>query len=651
MSPSSAQRVLLKSIASADPEGRFEIVDDIQTFYKIAIPQQEEQKQNLHVNSNNNVDSDKPVILCLHQIFGNLYTWRHLMQPLANATGCHVIAYDRVCFGFTERPIQWEEGKNPYTQEASCEFVLRFLSCLGYANKKIIFVGSSAGSAISCYLSIKYPHIAFALIFLGPPSIICKIIGSFLGKLILKFFLRTSFPAQSLYNDVKSIPDWETVVKPCYRVPLTLPNFYESVAFLMKYFIPLEILPHKNVLQKIPILFMIGDNDTYTKYDAHINVFEEIKLGSSSDSILEFKALTQCGHFPQDEKPQESTVMLLSHDSSDDELESSSSTQKSILLSSLKDNDNNSNNKKPDAYNYTLSWGNILKNLSYILIWYFFSTVLSFYNKSLMGKDNFNLKLPLFTSAIHTGMHSIITLVLMNDTLPFIYERKKGKSISIHSYVTRVIPCAVAAALEICMANASLVYITLSFYTMVKSSTPVWVLLFAFLFHLEQPRILLVLIITVISVGVILTVAGETKFNLIGFLLVLGAAIISGLRWTLTQILLQKEEGMNDPISTLYYISPVMFIMMLILSLMFENPLFIFSTSIHFRSFKTSLQTFGLMLTGGLLAFCMTVAEFALIKNTSTVTLSVAGISKEVLVIALSVIIYDDAITSINLLG
>ncbi|CAJ0650971.1 10145_t:CDS:2 [Entrophospora sp. SA101] len=310
MSPSSAQRVLLKSIASADPEGRFEIVDDIQTFYKIAIPQQEEQKQNLHVNSNNNVDSDKPVILCLHQIFGNLYTWRHLMQPLANATGCHVIAYDRVCFGFTERPIQWEEGKNPYTQEASCEFVLRFLSCLGYANKKIIFVGSSAGSAISCYLSIKYPHIAFALIFLGPPSIICKIIGSFLGKLILKFFLRTSFPAQSLYNDVKSIPDWETVVKPCYRVPLTLPNFYESVAFLMKYFIPLEILPHKNVLQKIPILFMIGDNDTYTKYDAHINVFEEIKLGSSSDSILEFKALTQCGHFPQDEKPQEKYINI-----------------------------------------------------------------------------------------------------------------------------------------------------------------------------------------------------------------------------------------------------------------------------------------------------------------------------------------------------
>ncbi|CAJ0639060.1 2610_t:CDS:2 [Entrophospora sp. SA101] len=340
----------------------------------------------------------------------------------------------------------------------------------------------------------------------------------------------------------------------------------------------------------------------------------------------------------------ESAVTLLTHNSSNNDLENSFSTQENIL----KDNDDSD---KPKTYNYIFSWENILKNLSYIFTWYFFSTALSFYNKNLMGRDNFNLNLPLLISSIHTGVHSIITVVLMNNTLPFIYERKNVKSISIRSYVTRVIPCAVAAALEICMANASLVYVTLSFYTMVKSSTPIWVLLFAFLFHLEQPRILLILIITVMSIGVILTVAGETKFNLIGFFLVLGAAIISGLRWTLTQILLQKEEGMNDPISTLYYISPVMFILMFILSLMFENLFFISGTSIHFQDFTTGLQTFGLMLTGGLLAFCMTVAEFSLIKNTSTVTLSVAGISKEVLIITLSVIIYHDVITSINFLG
>ncbi|CAG8480618.1 4212_t:CDS:2 [Funneliformis caledonium] len=268
------------------------------------------------------------------------------------------------------------------------------------------------------------------------------------------------------------------------------------------------------------------------------------------------------------------------------------------------------------------SWENIFKNLYYIL-----------------------------ACAMHTGMHALITMILMSGNLPIIYKKPEGKSVSISSYFTRVVPCAVAAALEICMANASLIFITLSFYTMVKSSTPIWVLIFAFAFGLEQPKLILIIIITVISVGVLLTVEGETKFNLTGFLLVLGAAIISGLRWTLTQMLLQKEEGMNNPVATLYYLSPIMFIMMSILSLIFEQPFQVFNTSKHFENVTRGLQTFGLMLMGGLLAFCMTIAEFALIKNTSTVTLSVAGISKEVVVITLSVLIYHDELTPINLLG
>src|ERR1043166_1374710 len=111
----SVQRTFLESIAlSSDPEGRFIEVNGIQTYYKLAIPQKHQQLLQQQQPIPN--ESNKPVILLLHQIFGNLYTWKNHMQPLADATGCHVIAYDRPTFGFTERPTQWEEGKNPYTQ-------------------------------------------------------------------------------------------------------------------------------------------------------------------------------------------------------------------------------------------------------------------------------------------------------------------------------------------------------------------------------------------------------------------------------------------------------------------------------------------------------------------------------------------------------
>ncbi|KAI7864435.1 triose-phosphate transporter family-domain-containing protein [Spinellus fusiger] len=187
---------------------------------------------------------------------------------------------------------------------------------------------------------------------------------------------------------------------------------------------------------------------------------------------------------------------------------------------------------------------------------------------------------------------------------------------------------------------------------MVKSSTPVWVLLFSFLFGFERPRLMLMGILLLMVVGVSLTVEGETQFDKVGFVLVLMAAIVSGLRWNLTQLLLQHDSlGMNHPIATLYYLSPVMFVTMLSLSLVLENPIEQFKHSKHFDSVFHILESFGLMAIGGVLAFCMTLAELYLIKNTNTVTLSVAGISKEIVIIGLSVLIYGDVLTPKALVG
>ncbi|CAG8477523.1 9763_t:CDS:2 [Diversispora eburnea] len=278
-----------------------------------------------------------------------------------------------------------------------------------------------------------------------------------------------------------------------------------------------------------------------------------------------------------------------------------------------------------NRWSFNVTWETAIQNITYILCWYFFSTALSFYNKHLMGRDYFNLNLPIFVSALHSGMHFLITFAMMKGYLSFIYKKPEEKFVSSNNYLNRVVPCALGAAFEICMANASLV--------------------------LEQPRMILVFIISIISIGVVMTVFGETQFNLIGFLLVLGASIISGLRWSITQMLLQKEEAMNSPFATLYYLSPIMFCAMLLLSFLFESPIAVFNTSSHFSDFITGIQTIGLMFVGGFLAFCMTIAEFALIKNTSTVTLSVAGISKEVVIISLSVFIDNDKLTPLNLFG
>ncbi|KAG2202451.1 hypothetical protein INT46_002246 [Mucor plumbeus] len=264
-----------------------------------------------------------------------------------------------------------------------------------------------------------------------------------------------------------------------------------------------------------------------------------------------------------------------------------------------------------------------------------------------MGKEYYNLNLPLLMSAVHSGIHSIITRILIKH---YNYTIKKY---STFDYITKVIPCGVAAAIEISCANASLVLITLSFYTMIKSSTPVWVLIFSFMFGFEKPKLNLIAVISLIVLGVSLTVDGESHYNAYGFVLVLIAAIASGLRWNLTQFLMKKNnKEKQSPLATMYHLSPIMFITMLSLSLYIEKPFQHHQDSSNYIDFiSKALVSLLVMAVGGVLAFMMTLSELYLIKGTSTVTLSVAGISKEILVIGLSVFIYGDILTLKTYLG
>lgn len=101
------------------------------------------------------------------------------------------------------------------------------------------------------------------------------------------------------------------------------------------------------------------------------------------------------------------------------------------------------NPKSDIASHYITKHEDTIKNLSYILTWYFFSTSLSLYNKNLMGRDRFNFNFPLLVSAIHAGLHSIITTVMMW----FGGNRWKSNTVnlSIKDYVFKVVckTCAV----------------------------------------------------------------------------------------------------------------------------------------------------------------------------------------------------------------
>jgi len=186
---------------------------------------------------------------------------------------------------------------------------------------------------------------------------------------------------------------------------------------------------------------------------------------------------------------------------------------------------------------------------------------------------------------------------------------------------------------------------------MCKSSALGFVLLFAFLFRLEQPSWRLVIIIAIMTVGVVMMVAGETAFHALGFILVMSSACSSGFRWSLTQILLLRNPATANPFSSIFFLAPVMFLSLIVLAIPVEGfPALIDGLSRLFE-LKGTLLGIGILLFPGCLAFLMTASEFALLKRTSVVTLSICGIFKEVVTITTANLVFHDPLTPINISG
>lgn len=289
-----------------------------------------------------------------------------------------------------------------------------------------------------------------------------------------------------------------------------------------------------------------------------------------------------------------------------------------------------------------ISAADVLKTLFFILVWYTFSTFLTLYNKTLLGDDLGKFPAPFLMNTFHFAMQAVLSKGI---TWYWSHRFQPSAAMSWRDYFIRVVPTALGTALDINLSNASLVFISVTFATMCKSASPIFLLIFAFAFRLEYPSVKLFGIIIIISIGILLTVAKETEFELWGFVFVMLAAVMSGFRWCMTQILLQKEAyGLKNPLTFMSYVTPVMALATGLLSLILD-PWNEFRRNNYFDSSWHITRSCFLMLFGGTLAFFMVLTEYILISVTSAVTVTIAGVVKEAVTILVAVFYFHDDFT------
>ncbi|WLF81437.1 hypothetical protein PVL30_005234 [Lodderomyces elongisporus] len=238
-----------------------------------------------------------------------------------------------------------------------------------------------------------------------------------------------------------------------------------------------------------------------------------------------------------------------------------------------------------------------------------------------------------------------------------------GIAMPLGMYLRNIIPCALASAGDIGLSNVSISLISLSLYTMLKTSSLMFVLIFGLLFKLERFNWRLICICVVMVFSVVMmtdkndsgsednTDEGSARQEDSGFgiTLVILASMLSGLRWSFTQILLKSNSYTSNSISTIFYIAPFMGLVLFILGLFIEKWSNFISSPIWVT--YGIAQTTVLLVIPGLLAFMMTLCEFKLLGVAQIITLSIAGIFKELLTILISSIVFGDQLSLINWVG
>lgn len=233
------------------------------------------------------------------------------------------------------------------------------------------------------------------------------------------------------------------------------------------------------------------------------------------------------------------------------------------------------------------------------------------------------------------------------------YTGKPRIILSWTDYLHKVAPTAIATALDIGLSNWSFLFITISLYTMTKSSAVLFILFFSLMFKLEEPNPFLIVVVLLIATGLFMFTFESTQFNLEGFIMVLLASFIGGIRWTLTQVLMQKAElGLQNPIDAMYHLQPLMFLGLYPLFL-YNEGLSLSTSEKLFRVTELSPLLYSLftLSIGGALAFGLGFSEFLLVSRTSSLTLSISGIFKEVCTLILASFLMGDKLSMLNWLG
>lgn len=275
----------------------------------------------------------------------------------------------------------------------------------------------------------------------------------------------------------------------------------------------------------------------------------------------------------------------------------------------------------------------------YILNWIVFSNLTILFNKWLI--DTAGFRYPIILTTWHLLFATVATQILARTTS--LLDSRRTLPMTGRMYLRTVLPIGFCYSGSLVCSNVVYLYLSVAFIQMLKAASPVFVLIFSWIWRVADPSLSKFLTILVIVFGVGLSSVGEIDFSVIGFLYQLGGTVFEAIRLVMIQVMLNGEGLKMDPLVGLYYYAPVCTVMNIIVALFTEVPKFKFE--------DLAQAGYGMLLLNAMVAFGLNIASVFLIGKTSGLVMTLTGILKNILLVVISVMIWNTHISWLQTLG
>lgn len=244
-----------------------------------------------------------------------------------------------------------------------------------------------------------------------------------------------------------------------------------------------------------------------------------------------------------------------------------------------------------------------------------------------------------------TLIHMVVQSFLAHLTVDYLKSVEKIH-VEREDYYSKLLVIAAVFCVNICLGNVSLRYVAVSFMQTVKSLTPVCTALLQFLVFRSRLTTPALFALIPVTGGVALASVTELEFHLGGFIAALCACFLTGLKFVLSSQMLSGRYEL-DSINLLYYMAPPSLAMLFPAVLYFELS----DVMAWANSPSRTNGEFLILMISGLISFVLNVTLFVVLKATSSVTVTVAGNVKTILVIFSSLVIFRNPVTTVNMVG